>query len=91
MARTYTYICIDCGETRTSGCKPPAGGLSCGQGPCRDAHNARAAAYQAEVTARRSAAQRNRKPRTLQPLYGDYAQLAAWHGVATDGTGRTNR
>lgn len=33
-----------------------------------------------------------RRPRRKpQPLYGDFAQLAQLHGVATDGTGRRTR
>ena len=41
----------------------------------------------AAVRARR----RPRRPRRPQPLYGDFAQLAALHGIATDGTGRRLR
>ena len=39
----------------------------------------------------RAAAKARRKPRTPkapQALYGDFAQLARMHGIATDGTGR---
>lgn len=39
----------------------------------------------------RAAAKARRKPRTVrqpQPLYGDFAQLAALYGITTDGTGR---
>jgi hypothetical protein len=86
--RTYTTSCVDCAGEITTTYKPPADGVSCGRGPCNAAHNARVAAYQAEVSRRRSEAQRNRRPRAPQPLYGDFAQLAAMHGVATDGTGR---
>jgi hypothetical protein len=33
-----------------------------------------------------------RRPRQARPaLYGDYAQLAAFSGIATDGSGRVNR
>lgn len=32
-----------------------------------------------------------RRPRQPRPLYGDFAQLAAFHGITTDGTGRVNR
>lgn len=32
-----------------------------------------------------------RRPRHRQPLYGDYAWVAAWNGIATDGSGRVNR
>lgn len=35
-----------------------------------------------------SAPRRPRRPRTPQPLYGDFAYLAAFNGIATDGTGR---
>lgn len=62
--------------------------LGCGQGECLVKHNEAAEAYRLEVSARRSAGQRNRQPRKAQPLYGDYAQLAKFHGIATDGTGR---
>lgn len=53
-----------------------------------DMHNAAVAAYRAERAARPKAPRRPRQP---QPLYGDFAQLAAFHGVATDGTGRRRR
>lgn len=39
----------------------------------------------------RAAAKANRKPRQpkqMQPLYGDFAQLAAFNGIRTDGSGR---
>ncbi len=35
--------------------------------------------------------QPRRPRRTAQPLYGDYAQLAAFNGIRTDGTGRRAR
>lgn len=46
-----------------------------------------------EELARAAAGRRRapRRPRQPQPLYGDYAQLAAFHGIATDGTGRVLR
>lgn len=32
-----------------------------------------------------------RQARTPQPLYGDFAALAMFHGISTDGTGRVAR
>lgn len=42
------------------------------------------AAAKAEATARRAP----RKPKAARPLYGDFAQLASFSGIRTDGTGR---
>lgn len=49
--------------------------------------------YRTEEQARSAARalRKPRQPRTPQPLYGDYAQLAALHGLRTDGTGRRAR
>ena len=87
-AREISRPCAyGCGEIVTSTFRGP---LACGKGDCLDRYNAAAEAQQAETSRRRSEAQRNRKPRTARPLYGDYAQLAAFFGLATDGTGRKN-
>lgn len=49
--------------------------------------------FATEADARAEARNRRqpRRARQAQPLYGDFAQLAALHGIATDGTGRRNR
>lgn len=45
------------------------------------------AAAKAEGKSRR----KPRQARTPQPLYGDFAMLAMFSGIRTDGTGRVNR
>ena len=50
-------------------------------------------AFATEAEAR-AAGKARRKPRTVrtpQPLYGDFAMLAAFSGIKTDGTGRNAR
>lgn len=46
--------------------------------------------FDTEEAAREAAhaRRRPRRPRQPQPLYGDFAQLAAFHGVSTDGSGK---
>lgn len=46
---------------------------------------------EAEARAEAKARRQPRRPRQARPLYGDYAQLAAFVGIATDGSGRRNR
>ena len=50
-------------------------------------------AFATEAEARAEAKNRRapRKARTARPLYGDFALLAQFHGIATDGSGRVNR
>ena len=50
-------------------------------------------AFDTEAEARAEAKNRRKPPtpRTPTPLYGDFAQLARWNGIRTDGTGRVNR
>jgi len=90
MPKTYTTACVDCGVEMDTPRKPPAAGLCCGFGPCLDAHNARVIAAQVEAKERRRAraAQRRANPPAPQPLYGDLRWVAAFNGIATDGTGR---
>lgn len=45
-------------------------------------------ATEAEARTEGTARRKPRQGRTHRSLYGDYAQLAALHGIATDGTGR---
>lgn len=48
-------------------------------------------ATEADARAAAKARRKPRSPKTAQPLYGDFAQLARLNGIATDGTGRVNR
>ncbi len=48
-------------------------------------------ASEEEARAACRARRKPRQPKTVQPLYGDFAQLAAFVGVRTDGTGRRAR
>jgi hypothetical protein len=45
-------------------------------------------ASEAEARAEARSRRAPRRSRQPEPLYGDYAQLAAFHGIRTDGTGR---
>lgn len=49
--------------------------------------------FETEADARAAAKSRRkpRQPRQARALYGDFAQLAAFNGIATDGTGRRAR
>ena len=58
-----------------------------------EAYMAALAAYELEAAARKAArkaaAKANPAPkRTNRPLYGDFALMAAFNGITTDGTGR---
>lgn len=58
-----------------------------------EAYNAARAAWLEEVAAikvARKTARPARAKRTAQPLYGDMALMAAFNGIATDGSGRSN-
>jgi len=48
-------------------------------------------ATEAEARAAGKARRKPRTVRTAQPLYGDFAMLAAFSGIKTDGTGRNAR
>lgn len=90
-AKVYTYECGHCGSAVTRDRKLPADcTVDCGAAACRievtRAHNAAVvAARQARAEYRRANPRPARQP---QPLYGDFAQLAAFRGLRTDGTGR---
>ena len=56
-----------------------------------EAYMAALAAYELEAAARkaaRKAAAKANPKRTARPLYGDFALMAAFNGITTDGTGR---
>lgn len=46
---------------------------------------------EAEARAAGRGRRKPRQPRQMQRLYGDFAQLAAFHGIRTDGSGKVNR
>ena len=48
-------------------------------------------ATEEEARAAGRARRQPRRVRTAQPLYGDFAMLAAFNGIKTDGTGRNAR
>lgn len=81
--RTYEMTCVDCAAPMTTPRRPPAGGVSCGNGPCLTAHNDRAAtAHLASAERRRErAAHRRANPPQRQRLYGDLAAVAAFNGL----------
>lgn len=85
----HTYECHwGCGTEIVLPRKIKGGQIGCGMGECGRKHNEAVEAHRAEVSARRSEAQRNRQPRRPQPLYGDYATIAMLNGIRIDGTGR---
>lgn len=43
---------------------------------------------EAEARAEGKARRKPRQPKRTQALYGDYAQLASFHGIKTDGSGK---
>lgn len=86
--KTYTTTCAYGGEEITTRLPPSKrrGGVGCGRGECLDKHNAAAAGYAAEETARRSAAAKAGHARKGQPMaaWGDWGQLAAFSNKGVD-------
>jgi len=89
----YQWPCPYCTTPFNSNSRKPQAWDCCPAPACRAKSDVD---YQAALAAynspeRKAARKAARAARTPVALYGDYAMLAAFNGVATDGTGRKTR